>query len=90
MKQNRFTFKSFVSLFLVLTILFSVSTTLISCNMDDAGIEDETPPEDGGLIVDGVEIKEAFVEIDFNEIVLNAADVKEINVKEIKVNPAII
>ena len=90
MKQNRFTFKSFVSLFLVLTILFSVSTTLISCSMDDAGTEDETPPEDGGLIVDGVEIKEAFVEIDFNEIVLNAVDVKEINVEEIKVNPAII
>ena len=67
MKQNRFTFKSFVSLFLVLTILFFVSTTLISCSMDDAGTEDETPPEDGGLIVDGVEIKEAFVEIDFNE-----------------------
>ena len=90
MKQNRFTFKSFVSLFLVLTILFSVSTTLISCSMDDAGTEDETPPEDGGLIVDGVEIKEAFVEIDFNEIVLNAVDVKEINVEEIEVNPAII
>lgn len=90
MKQSRFTFKSFVSLFLVLTILFSLSTTLISCNMDDAGTDDETPPEDGGLIVDGVEIKEAFVEIDFNEIVLNSVDVKEINVEEIKVNPAII
>ena len=42
MKQSRFTFKSIVSLFLVLTILFSLSTTLISCNMDDAGTDDET------------------------------------------------
>ncbi len=71
-------------------MLFSLFAVLISCNINDAGTDNEIPPENGKLVIDGIEIKEAFVEISYNDVVLNAVDVKEINVEEIKVNPAII
>lgn len=90
MRQDFSILKSVISIILVLAMLLSLSATLISCDIDDAGTDNETPPENGSIVIDGVEIKEAFVEIDFKEIVLNAVDVKEINVEEIKVNPAII
>ena len=90
MRQDFSILKSGISIILVLAMLLSLSAILISCDINDAGTDNETPPENGSIVIDGVEIKEAFVEIDFKEIVLNAVAVKEINVEEIKVNPAII
>ena len=90
MKQGYSIFKSVISIIIVLAMLLSLSTTFISCDIDNTKTDDETLPGNGSIVIDGIEIKEAFVEIDFREIVLNAADVKEINVEEIKVNPAII
>ena len=59
-----------ISSFLILTILFS----LVACSTPQNSPEEPETDENGNLVVDGVVINDSFVQIDFNETMLNSSD----------------
>lgn len=70
---------------IVAILLMLISTlTLFGCNIT----KDTLPPENdsGGIIVDDVEIKDSFIDLDINEFNIVGNSIQDIRIDDIKVN----